>query len=956
MILHGKRAHVSVLFAAAAAGVLGAAQSVDAQERAYSIAPLALTGEPAPGTGGADFEHLLSWESDLNDAGDVVFIGSLGALDSFESLAGVWLASRGNVSLLARAGDPAPDHATLSFAQFFDARINDAGSVSVHATFATGGRLSGDGIWTGAGGLTDVLAITGDPAPGTPGFTFAALFSLNSFDDSGVTSFGANTSGNHGYWDGVPGILEPVILTGDPVPGTTGVTFTDILPPASNDTGHKVFLAYADDPDFNLSEGIWRIGQGGVDLVASTGQVAPGTGGRSFRDFMVGNAMTFEDTEEPSSLEFVGPLLSNIGDVLFSAYVDSPDPLNWLGDHGIWIHDPSGLRLIAFSGDLAPGTAGLPFLYFNHLNFNAAGNLAFDASLDVADPNRDHGIWAGPPDNPILIVREGDPAPGTTGESFGSLVMGPSYNDSGDMAFFARLLESGADGVWAGAATDLALVAREGEAIEVRRGDYRVIESITMLDGRSRGHTTSHQFNNAGQIVFDASFSDGSTGLFLATPIPASPNQAPVASAGPDQSVTDYQAVTLDGSDSFDPEGTILSFVWSVDGVRIASGPTTTLGPLAGGTYVVTLTVTDRSGASTSDDMVLTVWPNQPPVAEAGPDQTVTDLEVVTFDGSGSADPEGGSLEYSWSIGGVEFATVPTATVGPFVPGTFTVTLTVTDSGGASVSDTMTLTVLNIPPTAQAGPDRTIRTLETIRLDGSGSVDPEGLPLTYTWTLDGAQIGGGPSPRVGPFDAGTHTITLTVIDNYGASSVDDMVLTVLNRAPVASAGSDQMVNHSQTVVLDGSASSDPEGGPLSFDWSLGGELIAAGRNPAIGPFAVGTYHITLTVTDDHGETAADGVTITVINEVPVANAGPDQTVQLKGKTALVTLDGSVSADPEGGALSYHWTLDGQTVGTAAVAQTELGVGTYSFMLTVTDDHGATASDTVVVTVSRGRGA
>lgn len=76
-------------------------------------------------------------------------------------------------------------------------------------------------------------------------------------------------------------------------------------------------------------------------------------------------------------------------------------------------------------------------------------------------------------------------------------------------------------------------------------------------------------------------------------------------------------------------------------------------------------------------------------------------------------------------------------------------------------------------------------------------------------------------------------------------------------------------------------------------------------------------------------------------------------VGVNGRTTTVTLDGSASGDPEGGSLSYIWTLNGQTVGTSAVAQVDVAVGTQVFTLTVTGDHGASATDTVVVTALRG---
>jgi PKD repeat protein len=177
---------------------------------------------------------------------------------------------------------------------------------------------------------------------------------------------------------------------------------------------------------------------------------------------------------------------------------------------------------------------------------------------------------------------------------------------------------------------------------------------------------------------------------------------------------------------------------------------------------------------------------------------------------------------------------------------------------------------------------------------------------------------------------------------------------VINESPTAGAGPNQTVNYAQTVTLNGAGSSDPEGGVLAYAWTLNGVQIATGANPAVGPFDIGSHAITLTVTDDHGATATDSMVIYVVNEAPVANAGPDQTVGIrKGKTALAILDGTASTDPESGALSYVWTLDGQTIGTEPSIQAALSRGIHTIELTVTDEHGATASDSVIVTVAKG---
>jgi len=88
---------------------------------------------------------------------------------------------------------------------------------------------------------------------------------------------------------------------------------------------------------------------------------------------------------------------------------------------------------------------------------------------------------------------------------------------------------------------------------------------------------------------------------------------------------------------------------------------------------------------------------NQPPVAAAGPDQTVTDVdgggdESVMLDGSGSSDPDGSITSYVWIEGGQEIATGPTPTV-TLVVGTHNITLRVTDNDGATGTDDVVITV-----------------------------------------------------------------------------------------------------------------------------------------------------------------------------------------------------------------------------------------------------------------------
>jgi len=183
----------------------------------------------------------------------------------------------------------------------------------------------------------------------------------------------------------------------------------------------------------------------------------------------------------------------------------------------------------------------------------------------------------------------------------------------------------------------------------------------------------------------------------------------------------------------------------------------------------------------------------------------------------------------------------------------------------------------NQPPVADAGPDQSVidndrNGNEQVTLDASASFDPDGNIVNFVWREGGAQIATGVKPTVA-LSVGTHNITLTVTDNGELTDTDTVAIIVSspdNQAPLANAGLDQTVidsdgNGSEEVTLDGSASSDPDGTIVSFVWTEGGSQIATGVNPTV-TFSVGTYNITLTVTDNGGLTATDKVVISVLKK------------------------------------------------------------------------------------------
>ncbi len=384
---------------------------------------------------------------------------------------------------------------------------------------------------------------------------------------------------------------------------------------------------------------------------------------------------------------------------------------------------------------------------------------------------------------------------------------------------------------------------------------------------------------------------------------------------------------------------------------------------------------------------------NAAPTADAGPDKTVASGTTVALDGSESSDSDGSISAYSWYGYGVPLRGAnPSFTAPTLAPGAadrkITFILLVTDNDRVPSSDAVVITVEapNARPAANAGPDRTVASGATVTLDGFGSSDSDGLIASYVWA---APVGialsdvNAPTPTftapglaTGAADVPL-TFTLAVTDDDGAIVRDTVVITVdaANGGPNADAGPDRTVASGAAVSLDGSSSGDGDGTIATYAWTQtdGTSVTLTGTNTAALSFdapdiATGAADTIVTflllVTDNEGATATDTVVITVEapNAVPTADAGHDQTVD---SGARVTLDGSASNDDgdldgDGSITGYEWTAsDGVTLTGANTASPSftaptLAAGaadvTRTFTLTVTDNDGGTATDTMVITV------
>ena len=486
-------------------------------------------------------------------------------------------------------------------------------------------------------------------------------------------------------------------------------------------------------------------------------------------------------------------------------------------------------------------------------------------------------------------------------------------------------------------------------------------------------------------------------------------NESPTANAGADQTVSEGDNVTLDGTGSADPNGDAITYLWSQNednAFEVDLSSSTSVSPMfttptvnSEQTLTFSLVVNDRTVDSTPDTVDITIQNtiNESPTANAGADQTVSEGDNVTLDGTGSADPNGDAITYLWSQNednAFEVDLSSSTSVSPMFTTptvnseqTLTFSLVVNDRTVDSTPDTVDITIqntINESPTANAGADQTVSEGDNVTLDGTGSADPNGDAITYLWSQneDNAfEVDLSSSTSVSPMfttptvnSEQTLTFSLVVNDRTVDSTPDTVDITIqntINESPTANAGADQTVSEGDNVTLDGTGSADPNGDAITYLWSQNEDNafeVDLSSSTSVSPMfttptvnSEQTLTFSLVVNDRTVDSTSDTVDITIqntINESPTANAGADQTVSEGGIT--VTLDGTGSADPNGDAITYLWS---QTRGPTVTLSSSTSVSpmfttptvnseqTLTFSLVVNDRTVDSTPDTVDITVS-----
>jgi hypothetical protein len=412
----------------------------------------------------------------------------------------------------------------------------------------------------------------------------------------------------------------------------------------------------------------------------------------------------------------------------------------------------------------------------------------------------------------------------------------------------------------------------------------------------------------------------------------------PLASAGQDH-ILDCQTldVTLDGSLS--DTGTTIVYLWS--GLGINAGNQNQQSPNVTQPDTYTLLVTNTANGCTDQDVVIVNQNITLPVASAGNDLTLTCAQnSQAIDGSGSS--VGANFTYLWQGSGINSDNFDDQN--PVVADSGTYVLIVTNMlNHCTATDNVYVALDGDFPVAEAGMDKILTCQnDTVQLDGSQS--QSGAGILYAWSGPGIVAGQQTDQSPFVFLKGDYTLTVTNTNN-GCSKTDVVNVGEDFIAPIANAGLNQVLtcaNSTTGVTLLSSGSST--GADFGYLWSGPGITPTNQNQPNPTVLVTGAY--TLIITNlINGCTSSDGVNVDQDQNLPTANAGPNQTITCSALSVI--LDGSGSSAPGGGTLQFQWSGPG-IAGNQSDEMPSVSVSGSYILTVIAPLSGCQASDNVEV--------
>lgn len=481
-------------------------QPVEAQ----AFRTVALSTQSAPGAAG---NFTAFYDVVLNVHGQTALEAyAFDPPTSPNPLTGIW--SEGGGTLEFVAGLQRPINGSDPVSNTTAPTINDIGQIAFLTFFQQPifPLYSNAGIYRGFAGNLETVAKTAEYAPGTPPGLSKEYYGLGypQLNHAGQIVFAGNMGQNPSdtilqpaMWSDVSGAVDlfaQIFQNADGLAPDEYYRFfnTNRDAIAINRHGATAFAANIGGPTWinQNPTGLWRHDTAGEQLIAREGTPVPNTD------------MTFSSIEPPS--------MNDAGQIAFSAYVTNADPSR--NYSGIYLAEGDQLTQLVGDGP-APGTAGLSFSFAYQPAINAVGEVAFVASLEGPGlSSTKSSVWKATAGGLELIALQGEVHP-ESGRTFGDFFpTAPSINAAGQVAFLTDGEGAGGGGraLWAAnIAGVLRLIASSGQSLEVAPGDFRTINTINFVGGSGLQDGRRSGFNEIGQIAFNATFTDGSSGVFV---------------------------------------------------------------------------------------------------------------------------------------------------------------------------------------------------------------------------------------------------------------------------------------------------------------------------------------------------------------------------------------------------------------------------------------------------------
>jgi len=253
----------------------------------------------------------------------------------------------------------------------------------------------------------------------------------------------------------------------------------------------------------------------------------------------------------------------------------------------------------------------------------------------------------------------------------------------------------------------------------------------------------------------------------------------------------------------------------------------------------------------------------------------------------------------------------------------------------------------NKAPVAKAGADQTVINGNIVTLDGSSSNDSDGTISAYSWKEGNTYLSNKESFDKSNFSIGTHTITLTVTDDDGATNSDNVMVTItsINTLPTVDAGPDKIIQVNETVSISGTGI-DTDGTIEAYTWKKGNMILATTASFVYIPDTIGTDTLTLTVTDNDGATGTDTMNVVVSATPPPADTTPP-VITLNGTDPMNINQGSTFIDP---GVTAEDAIDGTITVTVSGTVDTSTVESYILTYTAEDSAGNMATKTRTVNV------